>query len=355
MRRTGTGTRGFTLIELLVVIAIIAVLIALLLPAVQQAREAARRTQCKNNLKQLGLALHNYVDTAGTLPPGSGGTGPFPCFFCGHNSEILSGFVMLLPQMDMAPHWNKITSTPGQGGYMFTSSFPHPPGAIAAFLCPSSPPVPDTLVGSITAGGADRSYKFCIGDDTRDAFLPNATPTVDHRGAFTWRKTRRLADISDGLSNTLFVAERELGANPNSSLGRSAQNVAGIDNNPSLCRATAAGNVYKPGISVGTTPDGDYWAMGQGPWTFFSTALPPNGPSCWIGGEYFIYGSNYAAASSMHPGGAQVLMGDGSVRFVNQNIDTGDLTRAPVTSGPSPYGIWGALGSRSGGEVITDF
>lgn len=351
-----TQRDGFTLIELLVVIAIIAVLIALLLPAVQQAREAARRTQCKNNLKQLGLAIFNYVDVAGTLPPGSGGTGPFPCFFCGHNSEILSGFVMLLPQLDMAPNWAKITSISGQGGYMFTSSFPHPPGQLPVFFCPSSPPAGDTLVGSITGGGCDRSYKFCIGDDVRDAFLPNSNPAVDHRGAFTWRRTRRLSNISDGLSNTVFVAERELGGgNPQSSLGRSAQNVSGIDTNPALCKATTSGVVYKAGVNVGTTPDGDYWAMGQGPWNFFSTVLPPNGPSCWVGGEYFIYGSNYAAASSYHVGGAHALMGDGSVRFVNQNIDSGDPTKAPVTTGASPYGVWGALGSMAGSEVVSDF
>src|SRR5262249_6518176 len=92
--------RGFTLIELLVVIAIIAILIALLLPAVQQAREAARRTQCKNNLKQLGLAIHNYESTHSTLPPQSGGT---------YDNNEMSGIVMMLPYLDQAPLWNKIT------------------------------------------------------------------------------------------------------------------------------------------------------------------------------------------------------------------------------------------------------
>lgn len=364
--------RGFTLIELLVVIAIVAVLIALVLPAVQQARESARRLQCKNNLKQIGLALHNYAETARTLPPGNGGTGVVKAWFQGNNAELLSGFVMLLPQLDLAPLWNAIAAVPGQGGYALSSAFPHPTGTLPVFVCPSSPLSPDTLALNISGGGPDRSYKFCIGDDPRSVWeAPAGAPlgplvSVNTRGAFTSRQTRRFADISDGLSATLLVSERELGSNPSSTRGRSAQQIAGIDVNPALCLARVANGQYigtyntgtPPAIQFGTissVPDGDYWAIGMGPWNYISTILPPNGPSCWQSIEYAPIGALITAPSSLHAGGVNVLMGDGAVRFVSENIDTGDVSKPPVTRGPSPYGVWGALGSRDGSEAASDF
>lgn len=363
---------GFTLIELLVVIAIVAVLIALLLPAVQQVRESARRMQCKNNLKQIGLALHNYAETARTLPPGNGGTGLVNAWFQGNNGELLSGFVMLLPQLDQAPLWYAISSIPGQGGYALSSTFPHPSSALPVFLCPSSPLSPDTLALNISGGGPDRSYKFCIGDDPRSVWqAPPGAPSgpfvsIDTRGAFTSRQTRRFADITDGLSATLLVSERDLGSNPNSTRGRSAQQIAGIDVNPSLCVARVVNGQYvgtynsgtPPSIQYGTIssiPDGDYWAIGMGPWNYISTILPPNGPSCWQSIEYSPIGAIITAPSSLHAGGVNVLLGDGAVRFVSQNIDTGDVSKPPVTVGPSPYGVWGALGSRAGSEAVPDF
>jgi len=150
---------GFTLIELLVVIAIIAVLVALLLPAVQQARESARRTQCKNNLKQLGLAIENYFSTYQSLPPGSGGTGgSSPLItFSSHNADLLSGAVMLLPFLDANTTWEKICASSGQGGYPYLASFPHPPSRTQAyFVCPSNPGSLDPT--SFGSGGGVRSY-----------------------------------------------------------------------------------------------------------------------------------------------------------------------------------------------------
>ena len=125
---------GFTLIELLVAIAIIAILISLLLPAVQQAREAARKSQCKNNLKQIGLALLNYEGNAKRLPPHSGGTN--------YNNGLLSGIVMMLPYLGQAPLWKTIAGAPGQGGITFGAAFPHPKKALPVLLCPSSPQPP---------------------------------------------------------------------------------------------------------------------------------------------------------------------------------------------------------------------
>ena len=158
--------RGFTLIELLVVIAIIAVLIALLLPAVQQAREAARRTQCKNNLKQLGLALHNYHDTHGTLPIGSGITDPG-----GVGGRRQSGFVGMLPFIEQAPLYQQISGTYTNSGGTTWGPFQCEPwntsytpftAKIPGFLCPSD--------ADTTAGGAigKTNYMFSRGDSPWD-------------------------------------------------------------------------------------------------------------------------------------------------------------------------------------------
>ena len=134
-----TSRCGFTLVELLVVIAIIGVLVGLLLPAVQAAREAARRMQCSNNLKQLGLAVLNYESAMGRLPPHEGGT---CCNVPGTNNSTLSGIVMLLPYIEQDPLWKTISAAPGQGGEPSISTFPHPQGNIPTLMCPSSPEPP---------------------------------------------------------------------------------------------------------------------------------------------------------------------------------------------------------------------
>ena len=168
---------GFTLIELLVVIAIIGVLVALLLPAVQQAREAARRVQCRNGLKQLGLALHNYHDAFNCFPYGRGGTGhpdgltsdPLT-----NNYTRASGFILLLPYLDQGPLWNTITSTQTYGSITFQPGGPRPIGAtttspafeyppfmatIPALICPSSDAITTNKYGGQT------NFAFCWGDN----------------------------------------------------------------------------------------------------------------------------------------------------------------------------------------------
>ena len=131
--RNRQSHRGFTLIELLVVMAIITILMSLLLPAVQRSREAARRTQCKNNLKQFGIALHNYHETSLMFPPGVGGTAG-----SGSNNERLSGVVFLLPTLEQGPLWKKIRGAVLQGGSPTAVGFPHPPGDMPIMLCPSN-------------------------------------------------------------------------------------------------------------------------------------------------------------------------------------------------------------------------
>jgi prepilin-type N-terminal cleavage/methylation domain-containing protein/prepilin-type processing-associated H-X9-DG protein len=337
MPRRFRAQHGFTLIELLVVIAIVAVLVALLIPAVQQAREAARRTQCRNNLRQLGLAIHNYEATTGCLPPFGGGT---CCASPSTNGGYLSGIVMLLPYLDQASLWSSVTAAPGQGGVPFYPTFPHPPGPLPALLCPSSSVPPPYVVPPFGSGTA-RSYHLSVGDSTWNS----GAGTFPNRGPFshTSGETRRLRDITDGLTNTVFMGEKALFVDQNDVLGTY---LGSSPSSPAACRALATGWTYSgSGVIWG---HGRFWADGF-PFDGVSTLtiiLPPNSPSC----------TYYSSLTSRHAGGAHVLMGDGSVRFINQNIDAGLQSSPPaiLATGPSPYGVWGALGSAQGGEVAGD-
>src|SRR5690606_26614187 len=203
--RDALSRRGFTLIELLVVIAIIAVLIALLLPAVQQAREAARRTQCKNNLKQLGLALHNYHDTFGSLPFGGGGdlgTG---------TARRQSGFIGMLPYLEQGPLYEQISGpfTDGTNTWLPFGAVPwdgdYTPwqAKIPMLLCPSD--------ADTTEGGAlgKTNYMFSRGDSPWDHNNWAGSGGRGMRGMFSGNyKVKRFGDITDGLSNTIGMSER---------------------------------------------------------------------------------------------------------------------------------------------------
>jgi prepilin-type N-terminal cleavage/methylation domain-containing protein/prepilin-type processing-associated H-X9-DG protein len=360
--------RGFTLIELLVVIAIIAILIALLLPAVQQAREAARRSACKNNLKQFGLGLHNYHDAHNFWPPLRGGTAG------GSQNEMLSGVAMMLPMMDQGPLWDRIhkfgggVSAPSfgdQGGNPRSATFPHPPAEIEVFLCPSST-LPTRHVAS---GSAQRSYVFSVGDtivNNHTSIDPVSGDIFRHRGPFGYRLCTRIRDFKDGTSNTIAMAERDLGnpGNLNDVIGHVAPIVTSI---PSACTAMELNGYYPTGTVLPTVPRPAQFAFDGLPY-FNSVAIiiPPNGPSCGTPDDYSMI-----TVSSRHPGGAHILLADGSVRFINESINTGNLnTDAAITaathpdfpvdpatgvSGNSPYGIWGSLGTRDGREVVGEF
>lgn len=337
---------GFTLVELLVVIAIISILIALLLPAVQMAREAARRSQCRNNLKQFGIALHNYHDAHGTLPPGAGGG----CCKSPSNLSRLSGAVMLLPFLDQQTLWDQISSTPGQGGNPFSVSFPHPANDLSVMVCPGSP-VPEAGPGALVASSPHRSYKFSYGDSDLSPFMGSAPwVAADRRGVFTSGHTNRLRDITDGTSNTMAMAEVVLGEPLPRIRGRWVT-IFGLVFNPSACAALATpSGQYKAG-KKSVFAMGHAWAYGQTQFNFVTTILPPNGPSC----HQNLYSRGIYTPSSMHEGGVHVLMTDGAVRFISQNIESGDPEYYPVSSGPSPYGVWGALGSKDGEELLGDF
>lgn len=307
---------------------------------------ASRRSQCKNNLKQWGLALHNYHDTFKCFPPYAGGTA--------ENGERLSGRAMLLPFLEQAPLWEMIVAAPGQGGDPMNLALASPiPGEMEVFSCPSSslPPMVDRQPHA--------SYVFCVGDQldfgggVED--FPNQMMT---RGVFGWRKCFSVRDVLDGTSNTIAMAERDLGnpGNPRDILGRVAAVTA---TSPADCLATSASGLYHH-AKVGVLRElmSERWASGHPFYSVFMTAVPPNGPSCAasappsgksVGGWF--------TASSRHTGGVQVLMCDGAVRFVNDTIYIGDLkaTEPDKATLNSSYGVWGALGTMAGAETISDF
>ncbi|MEX0793581.1 MAG: DUF1559 domain-containing protein [Pirellulaceae bacterium] len=342
--------RGFTLVELLVVIAIIGVLVALLLPAVQQAREAARRMSCTNNLKQIGLALHNYHDTYGRLPARSGGTQA--------NAHRLSGWVGLLPFMEERALYDQISS--GNGTH--ASFGPQPWGNFApfktqvrGFICPSEPatPIDPTQYGGVGSS----NYAFSNGDSCRY--------TLDHqafesRGVFSFYKYCGFQKITDGLSNTVMVGEKSLGT-PNQKKVRGGiiitgspwvgEGAAGQQDgiNPAVCLAMRPlGQTYPDSVNILTT-NGRRWTDGTVNFQGFCTILPPNAPSCSRNGSDWPEG--IVSASSHHPGGAAAVFCDGAVSFIPETIDTGDLSQMARLQGVSPYGVWGAMGSKAGGEV----
>lgn len=335
---------AFTLIELLVVIAIIAVLIALLLPAVQQAREAARRSQCKNNMKQLGLAIHNYHDTFGVIPWGEGRTG-------GGGGRRYSGFVGMLPYFDQAPLFNQFAAAnfnnvPWDGG--FAPNLVQMP----VLLCPSD---------STPQGGIGKAnYAFSRGDSAWDNNEWAGNGGRGFRGFFASNSYKRsFRDVTDGLSTTIAMSERIIakGSGNQVSKGGTATGVGGAmaQTNPSLCTAQVVNKAYTGGVAHW---GGTRWTDGAPAFSGVTTIIGPNKGSCTQGGwdgEDGVY-----EPSSIHVGGVHVLMGDGAVRFVSENISTGN-TAAPAPdgpgqpNGPSPYGVWGSIGSARGGDVSGEF
>lgn len=326
---------GFTLIELLVVIAIIAILIALLLPAVQQAREAARRTQCRNNLKQIGLALHNYHDTYKTLPPGRVRT----TYYSGiqsWNTSNISWLARLLAQFDQAPLFNRIDWELG-GGVNGITGASNPNGAnpngprrqiVAGFLCPSDPgrgrfswtdPTGARVTGGNPSGAyAKTNYVGNGGNWTRDA-------GANTRGIFGTNSNVRFRDILDGTSNTLAASECIIGfpilnQNPTGPSGREVCPTSGTISTNGLRQRGAS------------------WFYAYWPSSFlFTTFKAPNSE------EYDCHSNTdrtTMAARSVHTGGVHALMSDGAVKFVSENIS---------------LATWGNLGSKADGNTLGEF
>ncbi len=304
---------GFTLIELLVVIAIIGVLIALLLPAVQAAREAARRSQCTNNLKQIALAMHNYLDSRGALPAAQ------------YLATSYSALTMALPQLEQSPLFAALNcdltyDNPANTTVMFTQ--------ISSFLCPSDFP------NRLPSRGAATNYMANKGQQVL-WLLPNGPntgmPPAD--GVFFAESATRFAEISDGTSNTAFFSERCLADGSNAIVSQPEDvffhPAAPMtpDQAHQMCLAHDVKNLaFQFPLFMGAP-----WLHGQHTYQHISQ---PNGRSC----GFFAALRATMPPSSRHPGGVNVAMGDGSVRFIKQTIS---------------LPTWRALGTRSTGEVVS--
>ena len=251
--------------------------------------------------------------------------------------------------------WDRIRSFGGgaqaggdQGGDPRTNTFPPPPSELEVLLCPSS-----TVPVRHMSGSAQRSYVFSVGDSINNNYTsidPNTSTIFRHRGPFTYRLCTRMRDFKDGTSNTISMAERDLGnpGNLRDVIGHASATVTSV---PSACVATALNGYYTSGSQIDRPAQ--YWADGAPYFNSVAIIIPPNGPSCGAPNDMSMI-----SVSSRHPGGAHVQLADGSVRFVNESINTGDLSvDAAVTNlgGASPYGIWGSLGTLIGSEVVGEY
>lgn len=338
--------RGFTIIELLVVIAIIGVLLALLLPAVQAAREAARRTQCRNHLKQIGLAMNNYHDTHGTLPPGrmrSRVDGQGRCF---------SAYAHLLPYLDASPLYNQINfnadpDDPAANGVALSQT-------ISYFLCPSDSyaVLQSNTFNSVIVNSAVHNYPLSTG--TTFALSPGNPGRVPVTGVYFENSKVRFSDITDGSSNTVCISETiKAEGGPTTWDGVSHTNgfvlTAGNNNSTNGPELTDyVSQCHGTGLQLQQTR-GSRWLYGAPGHSMYNHMRPPNDPDVDCrGGLPHSNRTNYwwdrlslnVAARSRHTGGVHALFCDGHVQFVGNSVDAG---------------VWLALGSRNGGEVVDQF
>ncbi|MGI9471321.1 MAG: DUF1559 domain-containing protein [Rubripirellula sp.] len=403
---------AFTLVELLVVVAIIGVLVGLLLPAVQAAREAARRMSCSNQLKQIGLAYHNYHSAYKTLPQYQGGSGGLPIAsafepIVGTNANALSAFVGITPFLEQQTLWEEISNSlidpitgdpfPPMGPCPYKRLASHAVSRyepwlteIPTFRCPSDP-------GQGLPAHARINYASCLGDSAmvnHGPLLPTIGPWRSDRnaaiaargsarGVFVAREFIGFRDIKDGLANTIMAGEinTDLGdADITTQLSVVTLDV--VADHPDYCEDEGHRDPNRPRFwgpkAVAVELDyrrGYAWALGLHLCTAFNTILPPNQGMCGsIGSVISPLMGGVTPASSRHHGGVHVLMADGAVRYITDSIDAGsqhestvfvdmnadgdlsDSSIAPMVAGAeSPFGLWGALGTRAASEVVGEF
>ena len=375
---------AFTLVELLVVIAIIGMLIALLLPAVQAAREAARRSTCTNKLKQMGLALHTHHDAYKYFPNSSYATA-FSVKATGEDGNgrariaFLASMLPFLEQTALydvikasADASNGTTSLPwiwdannASNGVRIGST------SIATLQCPS-----DSESGS--GGGAMQArsnYRACYGDMILQSGMQDHPRSIFRKGDVA---NANFGAVADGTSNTVVFAEAVVAhdGSDRANIRGGVAIIAALTQNsrPNICSSAVSGNTVVSEMNLTAEPD---WANdligrfpgrrlydARNPLTSFITLLPPNSPSCGHNKQW-DNSNTINTSSSYHTGGANVTLCDGAVRFILQSIDAGDpsidvLAETGVTGepyrnyrGPSPWGVWGALGTPKGGETVT--
>ncbi|MFO7905766.1 MAG: DUF1559 domain-containing protein [Planctomycetota bacterium] len=343
--RTCRGRRpGFTLVELLVVIAIIGILVALLLPAVQAAREAARRAQCSNRLKQLGLANHNYHDSHKCFPAMRCGTMGDPGSQVDSSRWCMSGLVSLAPYYEQQAIYDKAKFR-NFGPAPWKTEFGTWTVRIPGLLCPSD----SEVVGEF----GNSNYKFCLGTNPHQN---NNWWGPDPNGCFNLmgdpeagKRPFGIKDILDGTSNTLMMAERRTAADARP-LSTAHVAVAGPSDTSSratqdwydACQATAnaaGGNEYNSGAEIyRETKPGERWQDGRPYYAGFTTIMPPNGPSCILtSGDW---NKGVFTPGSHHPSIINVVLADGSVQSISETIDTE---------------VWWAVGTRAKREPVGEF
>lgn len=334
---------GFTLIELLVVIAIIAVLVALLLPAVQQAREAARRAQCKNNLKQFGVAMHSYHEQFGLFPKGSFNPRSAVASSGEFDWRNHSAHVMLLPFMDLETaysgyNFNNFSAWGGPHNEAYCQTIKP-----AGFRCPS-----DTGLAGAFPGN---NYVFSEGSNVGyqgDGFTLAIT---SQDGIVNMQKAVATRDVTDGTSNVIMASEQVIagGGGAIDNLAKIKQAVGGFNTGalaaqrPSKAQVDTVGAACLASTGAVSSYTGNWWQVGLHGSTLFNTLLTPNSqwPNCTAHcGGCALDGAGMYAARSRHEGGVHILLADGAVRFASDNID---------------FQTWQDLGSRMDGTPIGDY
>jgi prepilin-type N-terminal cleavage/methylation domain-containing protein len=362
---------GFSLIELLVAVAVVVLLLGLVTTGLQAARESARRLQCGNHLRQLGLGLHLHHQALGCLPPSRGGPDSTAMLVWGDPPTLrpypapgfgaASGFVMLLPYIGEEGLHVAVVSA----GYPRFFDVIYQTAKISSLLCPTDP------------AARSHSYLFSIGDRF-GGFSPSliSPPPSENvafqrslRGLFGLHSRVRFESVRDGLANTIALSEcvRPTGLSRIVAAGETVGGISysGIESEavrndrfaismsnprPTACLASFSGSGFRERSTLMTmyrSPGGWLWSYGRPSVVSFSTVLPPNGPRC---SDYETVGS--LTPQSRHVGGVFAVMADGAVRFVADDIDAGDPSAPERLSGPSPYGVWGALGSRAGSDAF---